>query len=958
MTTKYKKKLIEVAIPLEVINAASIREKHIRHGHPSTLHLWWARRPLASCRAILFCQLVDDPSEYVNELLENEVTRSEAESELNIREKERKQKKIEGKITSPDEHSQNTEEIAIELERKRLFKIIEELVKWENSSNEEVLKRARAEIRRCYGDNLPAVYDPFSGGASIPLEAQRLGLAAYGSDINPVAVIIGKAMIEIPPKFKNQLPKHPSKKKKLFYHGADGLAEDILWYAKVLHDKAWKKIGHLYPRINLSQQNEGGGGGRQQQAKQTVLAWLWVRTVASPNPAVGGAHIPLVSTFWLSRKEKKKVWISPHIAGKDISFAINHGEPKDPKSIASGTKVGRGANFSCLLTDDAVPAEYVKQEGLAGRMGWKLMAIIVEGKKGRHYAPPNAKHAEIAFSETPNWRPKYPLPPIGASGFSVQHYGIRKWNDLFMDRQTIALNTFLECIPEVVASINASNEYKDAIATYLALGVSRLASRQSTNTLWDSGYEKLSQVFAMHALPMRWDTAEGNPFSTSTGNFLGQVKYIANAIANLPAQQVVGQEIQKDAQTVDFSDLVISTDPPYFDNIPYADLSDFFYVWLRHSLKNIYPDLFQTILVPKAEELVADHKRHKGRDLADKFFLNGMTNVMSHMAKQGRNDIPTTIYYAFRQSEVDESGTSSKGWANFLQSVINAGYQVSATWPVRTELISQLKKNRNTLSTSVVLSCRKRPENADTVTRSEFIHALKRELPIAIKKMQQASISPVDIPQASIGPGIGIFSKYKAVLESDDSHMRIKTALQIINQELDEFLSEQEGEFDADTRFALQWFEQKEYESGQFGDADNLARSRGISIESVKHAGIVESTAGKVRILKRDELSDDWDPSTDTHLTVWECCQHLIQKLEIKGEYEAAILLKKIGPSKANAVRDLAYCLYDICSNKRKNAKEAISYNALVMVWPELTRQADSIYESDPNNKSQITMTF
>lgn len=949
MTARYKKKLIEVAIPLEAINAASAREKSIRHGHPSTLHLWWARRPLAACRAVLFAQLVDDPSEHLDELLENPKLRKAAEKELAERLAKRERDKAEGKAIPADEKPVTLEDVIVDLERQRLFKIIEELVKWENSTNQEVLERARAEIRRSCNGELPPVYDPFSGGGSIPLEAQRLGLPAYGSDLNPVAVMIGKAMVELPAQFRDREPVHPGTKGSLSYSGAEGLAEDILYYAERLKEKAWQKIGHLYPKVQLSKRDGGG--------EVTVLAWLWARTVASPNPAVKGARIPLISNYWLCNKPKRKVWLEPKVDGTSISFDVCYGNPSNEDKISAGTKSGRGANFRCLLTGDAVTANYVKAEGMAGRMGWQLVAIVAAGNGGRRYVAANDAHEELAFSEQPDWRPEYPLSQH-PQYMSVTNYGPENVSDLFMDRQTIALNTFIELIPDVVSEIPASEEYKKVITTYLALGVSRLANRQSTSTFWHTSRENVEQVFAMQALPMRWDTAEGNPFSSSSGNFIGQVEYLAKSVASLPSWGPSGYVEQRDAQGVNFANYVISTDPPYYDNVPYADLSDFFYVWLKRSLGKNYPDLFQTVLVPKAEELVADHQRHKGRDAADAFFLDGMTNVMRHMAEEGRKDIPAAIYYAFRQGEVEEGGTSSKGWATFLQSVISAGYQVDATWPVRTELVGNLKKNRNALATSVVLSCRKRPESAETVTRSEFMRALKRELPVAMKEMQRANIAPVDIPQASIGPGIGIFSRYKAVLESDDSNMAVKTALQIINQELDEFLSEQEGEFDADTRFALHWFGQHGYESGQFGDADNLARARGISVESVKHAGIVESAAGKVRILKREELLDDWDPATDAHLTVWECCQYLIRTLETGGEYEAAVLLKKIGPDKSDAVKDLAYCLYDICSNKRKDAKEATSYNALIAVWTELTRQAASIHEIDLGGERQAAMNF
>ncbi len=941
----YKKKLIEVAIPLGAINAASAREKSIRHGHPSTLHLWWARRPLAACRAVLFAQLVDDPSSRVDELLADSKLRAEAEAELPERLAAWENSEASAQGAAANAPEPTLQDVAIEIERKRLFAIIEDLVKWENSTNEEVLERARAEIRRSCGGELPSVYDPFSGGGSIPLEAQRLGLPAYGSDLNPVAVMIGKTMIEIPPNFKDMPPIHPGIKERSFYRNAEGLAEDILYYAGRLRDRAWERIGHLYPTVTLEARDGGG--------EETVLAWIWTRTVRSPNPAMGGALISLVSSYWLCKKPKRKAWVEPEINGRSIRFRIATGNPTDESKIDGGNKSGRGASFVCPLTGDAVTAEYVKSEGMAGRMGWQLLAIVAEGRGGRRYVSPSAMHKTVAFSETPEWRPEFPMSQH-PQYMSVTNYGPTNWSDLFMDRQTIALNTFIELIPEIVAEVDADAQYSDAIATYLALGVSRLANRQSTSTFWDTSGENVQQVFAMQALPMRWDTAEGNPFSTSSGNFIGQVEYLAKAVANLPARKNGSRLEQRNAQAVNFDDCVVSTDPPYYDNVPYADLSDFFYVWLRRSLRAYYPDLFGTVLVPKAEELVADHQRHHGRDPANEFFLWGMTEVMHNMAEQSRRDVPAAIYYAFRQGEVDESGLSSKGWATFLQAIIDAGYQIGSTWPVRTELTGNLKKNRNALATSVVLSCRRRADDATTVTRSEFLRALRREVPEGMRLLQAANIAPADMPQSAIGPGMGVFSRYKAVLESDDSPMTVKTALQLINRELDEYLGGIQGEFDAGTRFAITWFEQHGIGKGDYGVADNLARARGISVESVKHAGIVESAAGKVRILTRDELDDDWEPESDGHLTVWECLQHLVRQHEQDGiSHDTAVLLKKIN-TRAEAVKDLAYCLYDISANKRKDAKEATAYNALIADWAELTRQAASIHDTSGDRQIRL----
>lgn len=902
MTQAYKKKLIEVAIPLEAINAASAREKSIRHGHPSTLHLWWARRPLAACRAVLFAQLVDDPSSH------------------------------------PDKFP--TEE-SVEAERKRLFNIIEELVKWENSTNEEVLERARREIRNSCDGELPPVYDPFSGGASIPLEAQRLGLTAYGSDLNPVAVMIGKAMIEIPPKFKDQEPIHPGIRSRSFYRNAEGLAEDILYYANELKNRVYNKIGHLYPTVTKN--------------NSTILAWLWARTVPSPNPAMAGAMIPLVSTYWLCRKPKKQTWLDLSLRGDKINFEVKSGVPNDPERIKSGNKSGRGANFICPFTGDAVTADYVKSQGAAGNMGWKLLAIVLEGKKGREYISPNDLQESLAFSQKPEWRPEYAMSQH-PQYMSVTNYGPTNWSDLFMDRQTIAISTFMEMIGPLVEEIAASQEYKDAISTYLALGVSRLANRQSTSTFWDNGAEKIQQVFAMQALPMRWETAEGNPFSQSSGNFIGQVEYLAKAVATLPAVHNGSKLVQINAQNANFTNCVISSDPPYYDNVPYADLSDFFYVWLRYGLKNVHPDLFGTILVPKSEELVADHQRHHGKQNADTFFLDGMTAVMKNMSDNASKNYPATIYYAFRQGEVDEGGLSSTGWATFLQAIIGAGYEINSTWPVRTELTGNLKKNKNALATSVVLSCRPRDPSSSTITRTEFLRKLRFELSEGVSHLQNANVSPVDIPQAAIGPGIGVFSRYKAVLESNDTPMSVKSALQLINAQLDEFLNDLHGEFDPETRFTASWFEQNGYGKGDFGAANSLATARGIAVDSVKHAGIVESSAGKVRILKRDELDPDWDPNLDTHLTIWECCQYLLKEYEDGGESAAAMLVKKMGFDRAEAVKDLAYYLYDICSNKRQDAKEATSYNALIAGWSDITRLAASIHDTDTTRQANLDL--
>ncbi len=918
------KKLIEVALPLEAINKASVREKSIRHGHPSTFHLWWSRKPLATCRAVLFAQLVDDPSSH------------------------------------PDKFP--TEE-AIEAERKRLFGIIEDLVKWENSTNETVLERARAEIRKSCGGTLPPVYDPFSGGGSIPLEAQRLGLPAYGSDLNPVAVMIGKAMIEIPPKFKDREPVHPGAKGRTHYCNAEGLAEDVKHYGEWMREQALGRIGHLYPQVDLPQEHGGG--------KATVIAWIWARTVPSPDPAFANVQVPIASTFLLNSKKGKEVWIEPIVdrKGKMISYHIRKDRIKEEMDKAKlGTSAGKRQGFRCIMSGTAIPYDHIRESGKAGKMGQQLIAIVAEGQRSRVYVAPSEKHEQLALSAKADWRPELKL-PTDALGFRVQNYGLTTFGSLFTNRQLVALNTFSDLVDEARAQIEVdglaagmasdstplrdggtgTKAYAEAVSVYLAFAVDKLADRLSTITSWDSSREGVRNTFTRQAIPMLWDYAEANPFSSSSGSWTGMNSWVWKAVADF-TPFADGVEVQHDAQTVIYpQNTVISTDPPYYDNIGYADLSDFFYCWMRRIIQPVFPDLSNILATPKVEELVAIPIRHGGPDAAQDFFLNGMRQVMKNMIRQSSEDIPAAIYYAFKQSEIAREGISSTGWAAFLQAVIEAGYSVVGTWPMRTELANRMRGiGANALANSVVLVCRKRGAAAETITRAEFIRALKRELPPAIEKLQVANIAPTDMPQSAIGPGMAVFSRYKGVLEANDSLMTVKTALQLINAELDEFLNDLQGEFDQETRFALTWFEQHGHHEADYGIADNLARARGVSVEGVKQAGIVESAAGHVRILKRSELDPEWSPAADRHLTIWECCQHLIRVLDSDGELEAAQLLKAMGSEKAERVRDLAYTLYDLCANKRQEAREATAYNGLIAVWTDLTALAAAAPTSRP----------
>lgn len=949
-----RKKLIEVALPLKAINEASAREKSIRHGHPSTLHLWWARRPLAAARAVIFAQMVDDPSS-VPELF-------------------------------PTEKEQ-------EKERQRLFRIIEDLVKWENTTNEEVLERARAEIwqswRRACADNadhprakelfdrhkLPAFHDPFAGGGALPLEAQRLGLESYASDLNPVAVLINKAMIEIPPKFAGCPPVNPEARKdqNLFareWKGAQGLAEDVRYYGKWMRDEAEKRIGELYPKIEVTAEMAKGRPDVKPYVGRslTVIAWLWARTVKSPNPAFAQVDVPLASTFMLSTKPGKEAYVEPVIEDGGYRFTVKVGKPKNAKAAKNGTKLSRGANFECLMSGTPIAGDYIKAEGKAGRMGARLMAIVAEGDRGRVYLAPTREHELAARMAKPEWRPEGDI-ATRMTGGNCTPYGLTTWGDLFTPRQLVALTTFSDLVGEARERIgcaaiaagladdrkplrdggNGAAAYADAVEVYLAFVVSRLADFNSTVCGWIPVVQATRNTFARQALPMTWDYAELNVFGDWLMNYKAALEKI------IKPQEIAfprdchagraGNVSQADSRSQSISiDKIVSTDPPYYDNIGYADLSDFFYVWLRRSLKGAFPELFATLAVPKAEELVATPYRHGSKEKAEAFFLDGMTKAMHRLAEQSHPAFPVTIYYAFKQSETENiEGTSSTGWETFLAAVIRAGFAVNGTWPMRTELSNRMiGSGTNALASSIILVCRARAAGLETATRRGFVTALKSELPQALAHLQRGNIAPVDLAQAAIGPGMAVYTRYARVLDAEGKPLTVRDALALINQVLDEALAEQEGDFDADTRWALTWFEQSGFESGDFGVADVLARAKNTSVAGMVEAGIVESKRGKVRLLRPEELPDDWDPSTDSRLAAWEVVHHLVRVLESGAESAAAELVVKLG-AHAESARELSYRLYTICERK-KRAAEALSYNALVQSWPEITRLA-----SEPN---------
>lgn len=920
MTSAPKKKLIETSLPLEAINAASVREKSIRHGHPSTLHLYWARRPLAAARAVLFAQLVDDPA------------------------------------SRPEEFPTVEEQDA---ERARLHALIERLVVWENSNDESLLRQAREEIRKSNDGELPAVLDPFAGGGSIPLEAQRLGLEAHASDLNPLAVLINKALIEISPKFAGMAPVHPGGNDQTHYQRAEGLAEDVRYYGQWMRDEAERRIGHHYPKVKAPDGTE-----------HNVIAWIWARTVKSPNPA-NPIEVPLVRSWWLSKKKGHEAWIKASVVDGEVCYQVVR-NANGPRGDEDGT-VGRKGGHA-VGDDTPISLNYIREEGRNMRVGKHLIAVVAEGLRGRIYMSPSEEDKNAASVAQPADVPEGSLPK-NPRDFKTPNYGLTTWSSLFTNRQLLALTTLSDLVGETRERVLADaldadvrgggdrlaaggtgvQAYADAVATYLALGVSRLSDRCSSICGWDSSRDSVRNFFARQAIPMVWDFVEINPFSSSSGNFLGQIDWVAKAIGQLPVE-VAGRVDQIGALGRGYDNLVISTDPPYYDNIGYSDLSDFFYVWLRRCLQDIYPVVVGTMLTPKAEELVANPYRHDGRKGAEKFFIDGFNAVFHRIRGSANPAVPMTVYYAYKQQDASKEGSASTGWHTLLHGLIEAGWEITATWPMRSELKNRmLSQGTNALASSILLACRPRPADARAVARRAFVAALKSELPEALRTLMQGAIAPVDLAQAAIGPGISVFSRYAKVREADGSDMSVRDALQLINATLDEVLGEQESDLDSDTRFAVRWYRQYGWEADSSGIADQLARSSDTSLAELQRGGIFEAKGGKARLLSPTQLNEEWDPAADEHVSVWEATVRLAAVLAKDGVDKVAELLPAVGEKVSlDAVKELGFLLFHE-AEKNKDTDDAILFNGLVSSWGDLNEQARQIVAHPKAHQEALT---
>ena len=980
---KQTKKLIEVALPLDAINEASVREKSIRHGHPSTLHLWWARRPLATARAVIFAQMVDDPSEYVDVLLSDSKKKLAAERELKERLAKHEAQRVDASDDTAVAPVSTLGDVLAEHERDRLFEIIKALVKWENTTNETVLQQARDEIweswRRTCANNadhpraaelfnrykLPNFHDPFAGGGALPLEAQRLGLDAFASDLNPVAVLINKAMIEIPPKFAGMPPVNPESRPEenginVEWRGVRGLAEDVNYYGRWMRNEAEKRIGYLYPEIEITAEmiNTRKDLKPYMGRNLTVIAWIYARTVKSPNPAFSHIQVPLISTFLLSKRKGNEAYIEPIIEQNSYRFTVKMGKPDNFEQANKGTRVSRGY-FRCLLSNSPINYQYIDDESNASRMSKVLIAVVAEGDRRRVYLPPTDQMKEISRRARPRRTPDAPSRGTWASNAQGRRYGFTTFGDYFTYRQLVALTTFSDLVTEVQERVRldackagitdkgvplriggtGSMAYSESITLFLAFVVSKCSDYWSSVCSWDSSREAMRNTFGRQGIAMVWDYAEANPFCRSSGNFIAMLDWLRKAMRSLPARPKSFAHQADAASHPILNDSLVSTDPPYYDNVGYADLSDFFYVWLRPMVKQIFPELFPTFTVPKLQELVASPYRHGSNQAAKEFFLKGMTQTLRLLVQNTHSAFPVSIYYAFKQSETKDLGTISTGWETFLDAIIRAGFSITGTWPMRTELGNRMVSlGTNALASSIALACRPRSVDARVITLREFITALKEEIARALIHLRHSSIAPVDLAQAAVGPGMAVYSRCSGILDAGGRRVSVRDALRLINQTLDEILAEQDADCDSDSRWAVAWFEQYGFVEGDYGVAETLSKAKNTSVSSLVDAKILASDAGKIRLLRPEELPGDWDPHKRSRLTDWEIVHHLIRALDSDGEEAASDVARRLG-NKVGTAHELCYRLYTLCERKRRFA-EATSYNTLVKSWPEIVLHA------------------
>ena len=844
---------------------------------------------------------------------------------------------------------------------------------WENvqqDSEGDVVGEARREIARSLArgrneaaptdpeavlaylrEHAPPLHDPFAGGGSIPLEAQRLGLRAIASDLNPLAVLINKALIELPPKFRDQPPVNPEadplgmtvgkgrKSRQVAWRGAAGLADDIRYYGRWMRDEAYKRIGHLYPKVQLP---EGG--------EATVIAWLWARTVPCPNPACG-VRMPLIRTFQLSKKKGNEHWTRPVVdrKAKSISFVVQDHEGGVP---SGGTVSRKGA--VCLACQTAAPLTYVRERGRAGELGEQMIGIVAAGDRKRLFLSPEQEHVHAALAAEPAWCPVGSLPDQNTKAISLRSYGMTQWNELFTQRQLTGLTTFSTLLFEIhnrLRSVGENEAYSDAICTYLSLVVGRASASGNNFSKWQNAGDFVSGVFSRQAISMIWDFSEANFFSNATQNWSAQVEWVAKVIERLPADANAGEVYQADAAACSDSQAepIIITDPPYYDNIFYADVADFFYVWLRPLLRDIYPNLLASILTPKTDEIVAHPKRFE--DTRQRFETL-LGQALRRMREKGCGEFPISIFYAYKQQEEMRGGRASTGWETMLSATISAGFQIVGTWPMRTELANRPRSlSSNALASSVVLVCRPRAADAPPASRRQFLDGLASNLPEALDQLtREGHIAPTDLPQAAIGPGMKVYSQYSRVETISGERVTVREALAAINQAIDAYEERQEGELDAKTRFCRRWLRQHGHDDGPYGEAELLSQASNLVMDELASDGLLASGGGQVRLLLLDDYGQERDwPRGD--MTAWEACHRMAWHMNheygrgVPGAAEVARVMDG-DAEMAERLARLLYSHYD----RAVDSANAVIFNNLVTAWPEILveaqRQAEALSQA------------
>ena len=878
-----KRKLIEAAIPLDAINAACKADKQKAVGTIRNLHKWFAPMPLPAWRALLFAALVDDADD--------------------------------------------------ERERDRLMRIIEDLMRGgAEPPPAEVLERARQEIAKSWPAGTPVIADPFCGGGSTLVEAQRLGCETYGSDLNPIPVVMSKLLTELLPPLAGMGPLHPTDGRFGLLSGPyDGVAADVRYYAKRASDAVKSEIGEW-----LESDSDG-----------IPTAWIWARSVLCPNPACGVETV-LATTWSLSKKAGAERWIEPVVDGTEISFRVSgpHGQPQ------AAPKSGRGANFVCLRCEATLDEKYIARQGLAGGLGTRMLAVIERRADQRVYRAATAQDEEIARGVPSVDHPPEVRLPANPRWFSPPLFGLATQADLYTPRQLLVLDRFASAVAasfDEIRQDGGDERRAKAIVAILGMVVAKLAQFNSSQVRWNTGGNNASgrpeAAFGRHDVPMTWDFVEVNPFGSAVGDFRQLTDLTIRALSYVPASGR-GTVEQRDARTAldGRRDVLIATDPPYFDQIGYADLSDYFYVWHRRALRGVFPDIFATVAAPKEGELIALGTRHGGdRARAKRYFIDGFSQVFEHLGGAQHPDVPMLIVYAFKERAKSKAGDEiSPGWEAILDALVHSGAEIIGTWPINATGSTRLIGiGTNALATYVVLVCRPRERSAPRITKSELTRLLKARLAGSVAELQKANIAPVDLAQVVIGPGMQVYSRHSAVIETDGSPLRVADALGLINRTLAEVLDEQEGDLDPDSRWAVTWYDDHGFDTAAFGKADQLARAKGIAVDSLVEAGIVTSGAGKVALIGRDAFREGWDPATDRRATAWEAVQYLVRSLAEGGERAAAELYARLG-GLADPARELAYRLFQI-AEKKGRTEEAIAYNGLVTSWSEIARLADDL---------------